>query len=413
MDVHRAIDSVVGEVSLILSRFKSHFEQTEPASRHSAELLEDIRKLITSLDDIAIHIASNEGVVPTESPPPTELDLDDPPATGGLRLPTVSMSHDISDIEFPEAPLDEDTEMRDGSSTEADSDSDVQPDTAPKRGQSSQTTVTPAQSVTPQPAADTAPVFSCTANELSSASPEIYDRICADNRAQEYGYAKLEVAGIPSFTPSRPGRLGRGYSSYVQYAVEGAFSTIKDPGRTPRTVRYPSYPYPTHEHDWTRSELEAAYENVVQTPPKNPVLYIIGPPTFPVPLELSCGDRLRQRGKDTMPGIQTQYMHWSVSQCPTISAVRAEEAWLGSANVVLAGEYKLLLVIKPEDSERFESCMREHFAASGDKQCSHFISHMAVQYLPVNSGHGIFPSTSLPSGRIRALRQSLGVFTTG
>lgn len=226
------------------------------------------------------------------------------------------------------------------------------------------------------------PIFRCAYDDLNDGNT--LDRLCQDARVRRYGFAKLEIDGLPAVAIDElEQQPGQEHSAYSSFEKVGNFVRVKE-AQHDAQIETPALPYPASEKkDWTREELRHIFENILQHPAEEPVAYVIGPPLFS-DIDLDAGERLRRRtALGEIKGVQSQYAYWNLSKEPVITIVHKEDGDICSLNIVRSGDYKLLLAIPPEYSKLFERHMAEIFGET-DKvsKCSQFVRHISVAVLP-------------------------------
>jgi len=119
--------------------------------------------------------------------------------------------------------------------------------------------------------------------------------ICNDKTAQERGYAKFEIDGLPSLDLNENSieRPSGDHAVHFCYKRDEASAKANQSARKPR-LKFPKLPLPeTTTKDWMRAELMAFVEETLKTPPDE-AKYIIGNQSFPYPT-LSPGQKLKQK----------------------------------------------------------------------------------------------------------------------
>ncbi|KAK3371241.1 hypothetical protein B0T24DRAFT_628205 [Lasiosphaeria ovina] len=223
-------------------------------------------------------------------------------------------------------------------------------------------------SESPSAAPQTAPTFSCLLDDIGD---ELYQKICDDDRAKKYGYAKLSINGLEPLGEPEIQQPGEHDATYFSYVPDGAFTRVI-PAHRDEEITFPKFPLPeTQKKDWTFEELKRFVDKTLQD--REDALYIIGDPLFP-DIQLNCGEKLMRRGNDKINGVNTTYSYFNASNGPSLTIPHIEDANLGSINIIRAGEFKVLVVLDPGCNDLFESNMRKEFASS--KTCRQFVRHL-------------------------------------
>jgi hypothetical protein len=215
--------------------------------------------------------------------------------------------------------------------------------------------------------------------------PQKLDKICQDARAKRYGYAKLEVDGLPPVvldesTLRQPGAKHNEYGSFERV---GNFVKVKQAWRDDGEIESPPFPYAENQKKvWTRQELKDVVEEILSHPPEGSVPYIIGPPLFP-DIKLDAGEKLlRRTALGEIDGVHKLYVYWNISGGPTITVMHMEDADICSVNIVRSGDYKVLVAIDPGCGRRFETLMAQTFGKTEKVwDCSQFVRHISVAVL--------------------------------
>jgi hypothetical protein len=190
-----------------------------------------------------------------------------------------------------------------------------------------------------------APTYAIPFHDVIGHNEAVFDEICNDRKAQDYGYVKVELDAVPSFgldagTFKQP---TDGQNINFRYVPDKYL--VKVEPLPDQRVSYPGFPLPqASKKDRPKSELKSFLEKAI-TGPAMRADYVIGNPTFPLTdaINLRPGKKLERRGDKPIEGINTPYMYFAVSE-KTVSIVHCEDFDLGSKNVVLSGSEKVLLV---------------------------------------------------------------------
>ncbi|KAK0701749.1 hypothetical protein B0T26DRAFT_734491 [Lasiosphaeria miniovina] len=222
----------------------------------------------------------------------------------------------------------------------------------------------------------TVPVFSCCYDDLRSLNKNKFNQICQDFKARKHGLAKLQFDDLPPCLSdlgpiSQPNP--QNYSLFHSYKRTGDFITVTS--QNPRQqITFPKLPYLEDKRTWSSKELLDVVQTILEHTPSGTICYIVGTPLFS-DIEMHPGDKLKRRGGGKIPGVHSPYIYWNISGGPTITVMHKEDGDACSFNVVRSGAGKVVIVIAPNDSKRFEQRMRDHF--DNTTPCSQFIRHLS------------------------------------
>ncbi|KAM7208964.1 hypothetical protein V8F20_000842 [Naviculisporaceae sp. PSN 640] len=232
--------------------------------------------------------------------------------------------------------------------------------------------------VGPQPAPHSAPLFDCTYQDIHVLNEDLFEQCSSHPVVRDRGYFKLQVSNLPPLNVENMERPTRDHAQSFRYKVD-QYGLIKvDTGKKPKFSE-PRLPFPSSAKlEWTFEEQRELWNSTAKNPPKGNRPYIIGNPLFD-DIDLSPGEKLRQRGEGVLEGINTQYVYFNLTG-KTITTMHREDAHVRSENILRSGENKFWCFVKPGSTAKLEEAM--HRAYPEMRNCSQAVRHLSRHIPP-------------------------------
>ncbi|KAM7205646.1 hypothetical protein V8F33_000972 [Rhypophila sp. PSN 637] len=223
-----------------------------------------------------------------------------------------------------------------------------------------------------------APLFECNYQDIHILNEVLFEQCSSHPIVHDRGYFKLQVSNLPPLNIEHMERPTRDHAQSFRYKAD-QFGLIKvDTGRKPKFSE-PRLPFPSSAKlDWTFEEQRELWNTTAKNPPKGHRPYIIGNPLFD-DIELSPGEKLRQRGEGVLEGINTQYVYFNLTG-KTITTMHREDAHVRSENILRSGENKFWCFVKPSSTAKLEEAM--HRAYPEMRNCSQAVRHLSRHIPP-------------------------------
>ncbi|KAK4211814.1 hypothetical protein QBC37DRAFT_289433 [Rhypophila decipiens] len=223
-----------------------------------------------------------------------------------------------------------------------------------------------------------APLFECNYQDIHILNEVLFEQCSSHPIVRDRGYFKLQVSNLPPLNIEHMERPTRDHAQSFRYKAD-QFGLIKvDTGRKPKFSE-PRLPFPSSAKlDWTFEEQRELWNTTAKNPPKGHRPYIIGNPLFD-DIELSPGEKLRQRGEGVLEGINTQYVYFNLTG-KTITTMHREDAHVRSENILRSGENKFWCFVKPSSTAKLEEAM--HRAYPEMRNCSQAVRHLSRHIPP-------------------------------
>ncbi|KAK4168572.1 hypothetical protein QBC43DRAFT_341272 [Cladorrhinum sp. PSN259] len=222
------------------------------------------------------------------------------------------------------------------------------------------------------------PLFDCNYKDVNNLNEELFERYSSHPVVKDRGYFKLQVRGLPPLAVHEVRRPGKHHATSFVYEVDHHGLVKVDTGKIIR-FKPPRLPFPpSRKKDWTFEEQKELWNSSAARPPKGSRPYIIGNPLFE-DIDLHPGEKLKQRGRTVLEGINTQYVYFNLKG-KTITTMHREDAHVRSENLLRSGEHKFWCFIKPAFAAKFEDRMQLEYPEM--RQCSQAVRHLSRHIPP-------------------------------
>ncbi|KAG8162853.1 hypothetical protein KVR01_007331 [Diaporthe batatas] len=123
---------------------------------------------------------------------------------------------------------------------------------------------------------------------------------------------------------------------------------------------------------------EKSFENIIASPPQEPIFYYVGPPLAPDFNTLLSPGKLLELGE--IPGVNTPY--WHVGEKGSGTAFHYEDAAIRSCNVTITG-FKLWILVDVSSNDDFESFVTSlEPSAAEQPRCGQWLRHLNILVSP-------------------------------
>ncbi|KAK3331080.1 hypothetical protein B0H66DRAFT_466016 [Apodospora peruviana] len=225
---------------------------------------------------------------------------------------------------------------------------------------------------------DSAPLFDCSYRDMHILNEHLYEHFSSHPEVRDRGYFKLQVKDLPPLHVERMERPTKDHAQSFKYKADQHGLIKVDTGKKPKFTE-PRLPFPmSTQLSWSLDEQRELWNSTARNPPKGHRPYIIGNPLFD-DIELSPGEKLRQRGPTTLEGINTQYVYFNLTG-KTITTMHREDAHVRSENLLRSGENKFWCFVKPSSTAKLEEAM--HKAYPQMRHCSQAVRHLSLHIPP-------------------------------
>ncbi|KAK0725583.1 hypothetical protein B0H67DRAFT_570957 [Lasiosphaeris hirsuta] len=232
--------------------------------------------------------------------------------------------------------------------------------------------------VRPQLSEHSSPVFPCQYQDIHVLNEDLFEEFSRHPVVRSRGYFKLQVQGLPPLRVEKMARPSRDHATSFCYKTDSQGLIKVDTGKRVR-FSSPRLPFPrTVRSHWSVQAQRDLWNSTALDPPKGTRPYIIGNPLFD-DVELSPGEKLRQRGRTALEGINTQYVYFNLTG-KTITTMHREDAHVRSENLLRSGENKFWCFVKPSFTDRLEHHMRLEYPEM--RGCSQAVRHLSRHIPP-------------------------------
>ncbi|KAK1758402.1 hypothetical protein QBC47DRAFT_295393 [Echria macrotheca] len=222
------------------------------------------------------------------------------------------------------------------------------------------------------------PLFSCTYRDVNVLNEYFFEECSRHPIVQDRGYFKLQVHDLPVLRVEKMDRPTKDHVTSFCYKADSKGMIKVDTGKRVR-FSAPRLPFPrTAKSSWSFEEQRDLWNSSALNPPQGTRPYIIGNPLFE-DAELSPGEKLRQRGRGPLEGINTQYVYFNLTG-KTITTMHREDAHVRSENLLRSGENKFWCFVKPTSTARMEEMLR--IAYPSMRNCSQAVRHLSLHIPP-------------------------------
>ncbi|KAK3363680.1 hypothetical protein B0T25DRAFT_442960 [Lasiosphaeria hispida] len=241
------------------------------------------------------------------------------------------------------------------------------------------TTSTPISSqVKPQLSEHSSPLFPCRYQDIHVLNEELFEQFSRHPVVKSRGYFKLQVQDLPPVKVAKMTRPSKDHATSFCYKTDPQGLIKVDTGKRVR-FSSPRLPFPrTVRAHWSVQAQRDLWNSTALDPPQGTRPYIIGNPLFD-DVELSPGEKLRQRGRTALEGINTQYVYFNLTG-KTITTMHREDAHVRSENLLRSGENKFWCFVKPSFTGRLEHHMRLEYPEM--RGCSQAVRHLSRHIPP-------------------------------
>ncbi|KAK3371901.1 hypothetical protein B0H63DRAFT_483209 [Podospora didyma] len=225
---------------------------------------------------------------------------------------------------------------------------------------------------------DTSPLFDCTYLDIHLLNEDFFESCSRHPVVRDRGYFKLQVNQLPPVHVQKVSRPSRDHATSFMYKADRQGLIKVDSGKRPR-FSSPRLPLPSSAKlNWSIEEQRDLWNSTAQDPPKGTMPYIIGNPLFE-DVELSPGEKLKQRGRTILEGINTQYVYFNLKG-KTITTMHREDAHVRSENLLRSGENKFWCFVKPAHAKLLEQKMKVAYREM--RGCSQAVRHLSRHIPP-------------------------------